>query len=353
MDKIIVMKKYHVLIIISLTISILLFFIGLLIYGYVDNAAKFGNLLSGTLGIGVSAGAMIAVYGTLKEQQKMHKEQLIENLNSRYEGFMLLYRENKEHLHELWMQGDSYYRRGVETLLTSNLRNNTFDALFNICEDPELQQLSNNLNGILMQIEILHRDFKDRVDEIRDSIPYACKKYAGFYFVWNRKKFESRLKSQEVLNENMASVFLKEMRKMPEEIPQIIVYDNETLIPFEKEKLKNYIITIESRSEPIIFVKNIYVEKEKWTTKEVSIITNKNEYPISKLFDFEKFYNIIKYLRIEQDNKAHQTFLMEIEGTFNNKEWIYECILEFNLYYIDQQYKASIIFKQIEDGDYE
>jgi hypothetical protein len=312
----------------------------------INNGSDLGALLSGTLGVVIGLGTMIAIIITLKEQQKM-------NLISKYERFMTLFKQYK--INELWYHGDDN-DVGVEKLLSCSLRNNTFKELFKICNNSELSQLSNDLN-LLVKVE-----YENMVmNEIWDAIPVECKKYAGFYFSWNERFFESRKNRKDITNK-LIDIFCTEMKErypeipdfLPDNIPRIEIDGTEHFVSFDEKKLKNMQIEIKSKSSEIIEIEKSEIIFSEGDSNEfhnkIDIPSNSDkEYFINNLFTIDRFYKKIRNLYSQQSDEE-RSFIrpkIKLHMKYKGNKWVYECFLEFNIYRKPEGVSTSIIFTQI------
>lgn len=316
----------------------------------VNGGGDWGDLLSGTFGVG----ATIVMIMTLKEQFKINHEQRIANIISKYENLMTLFKENKEDLDELWYHGNSEITTGIKTILNNNLRNDTFSKLFNLSDDQLLKRLSISLNLLLLQIEEIN--FVQSANDIWNSIPDWCKQYAGFYIAWNKTFFESRNNDIRIMENRLIKSFRErtdnititniKIPRMPDYIPWIeLNSEEEKIVSLKKERLEESKVFIKSRSRENIFIEKTMIcfsENDTYEFNKEHILHShsEKEFFIKELFDIGNFFD-----RITKSQEKSIQPIIKLHMKYKDNLWVYECILEFNIY--DDQ-KASIIFKQIE-----
>jgi len=333
----------------------------------------FGDLLSGTIGVGASICAMFLIILTLWEQRKMNKQievhHLVESFNSRFDTFIRLQKEPsefdsnktcKEHLKELWPDENSDGDSNIPSTLnkvTKLLRDKTYDELLKLrgfCNDEDLTRVSRSLNRLLSikeKIEELDPEAVNRINDDWESITHVWKKYAGFYFGW--KSSEYKISIAEVLRNEMTKYFSDLTdAKLPEFIPQIRIYNEEKEMQLLLEDFSKLCVFIESKCA---FDASIHEIKISGYGKQNPIILPIN---ITLAPSYKNYCTLLElfgmglseaYLHISKApiHENRSIFNIDFKISYIKKYWTYECLLELNRYY-DNGY-ATLIFNQIEE----
>lgn len=339
---------------------------------WVVTNGQFGDLLSGTVGVGASICAMLFIIVTLVEQRKMNKQievhHLVESFNSVFDRLIHLFNSNseveenssikvKKHLENLWFE-----EHGIQSVLhsiTNKLREKTiedFIALKKLCHDEDLTRVSRTINRLLSikyKIAELDNEAVIRVDDDWESIPQIWKEYAGFYFGWH--SFDLKKTKNELLSNEMVKLFSeRNTEKLLDFIPHIRIQKQEEIFKLNEDEFAKQHIQIDSNcSYDLKIVKIVfsgypgYGYSAPSRSIPVNIILKPQS---SKTFSFyellgENVEITFKHIRgIPLIDGKNSTLYQDIYLNYLGREWIYENKIEFNVYPNEH---ASILFHEI------
>jgi len=334
---------------------------------------QFGDLLSGTVGVGASIGAMLFIIVTLVEQRKMNMQievhHLVESYNTVFDRLIHLLNSNSEvkedssikvkmHLENLWFEDN-----GIQSTLhriTKRLREKTKDdviVLQNRCKDEDLIRVSRILNRLLSikcKIAELDTEAVKRVDDDWESIPQIWKEYAGFYFSWISSDDFKKSKNELHHNEMVKLFSERNDEKLFDFIPQIIIQKQEEIFKLSEEEFANQHIQIDSKCTFDLKIVNItfsgysgydYVAPSRLMPVDIVLKPrSSNKFSFKELLGNNVViaFQHIRGIPLTEDKNSF--LYQDIYINYIGKEWIYENRLEFNVYPNDD---ASILFQEI------
>jgi len=333
---------------------------------------QFGELLSGTIGVGASIGTMLFIIVTLIEQRKMNKQievhHLVESFNSVFDRLIHLLNSNseveeesskkvKKHLEDLWF-GDSGIK-SILDLITNKIREGTSKNLITLqrkSQDEDLTRVSRTLNRLLSiksKISELDNEAVKRVDEDWESVPRIWKEYTGFYLSWY--SFDFKRSKNDILCNEMVELFSeKNNGKLLEFIPRIKVFKQEEIFKLSEDEFAKQHILIDSESSFDLKIMTVTFSGYPgygYAAPSRSISVNIVVKPQSlNTFSFKEFFGdkveiVFKHINgIPFNDGKHSFIYLDIILNYLGNEWIYENKLEFNSY---PNSHASILFQEI------
>ncbi len=331
---------------------------------------EFGDLLSGTVGVGASIGAMFFIIITLMEQRKMNKQievhHLVESYNSVFDRLMHLLNGNsevektptkvKDHLGDLWNK--EYGIQSFLNCLTDKLRENTYkeiELLQGLCQDEDLIRISCTLNRLLSikcRISELDIEAGKRVDDDWQSISITLKKYAGFYFGWHSYELLNVMNGS-IQNEMVALFSKDDQGKLIAYIPRINFYKQEEIFKLNKDEFAQQLVQVDLKNDCYdVTIMNIKLsetpvadDSAKFISIPINLIIkphSSNQLSFNELFK-DKVETVFKYLTSQYRDKSY-SFYQDIKLKYRDKEWIYENKIEINPY---PNNHASILLHEI------
>jgi hypothetical protein len=339
---------------------------------WVVTNGQFGDLLSGTIGVGASIGAMLFIIVTLVEQRKMNKQievhHLVESFNSVFDRLIHLFNSNsdveedssikvKKHLEYLWHGEDGI--QSILSLITNKIREQTGTNLLTLqklSQDEDLTRVSRTLNRLLSiktKISELDIEAVRRVDDDWESIPQIWKEYAGFYFGWHSIDF--RKSKENILSNEMIKLFSEQNdEKLLAFIPRIKILKQEEIFKVSEDEFAKQHFQIDSENNCDLLIASItfsgysgqgYAAQHK--TIPVNVVVKPQS---SNIFSFNELFgdNIeiaFKHINGFLHNNGNRSQLyQDICLKYLGNEWVYENKLEFNPY---PNNHASILFQEI------
>jgi hypothetical protein len=317
---------------------------------FCNDFCSFLDALLKTSGIIASIAATLVISATLLEQQEMNATQKaanekieiqrnIENFNSQYEHFISLYDRYKNELEKLW---DEEITPHIDKIIYPKYRNDTLGHLNKLTEleSLALTQLSCNLRRILEQKKGIPIQI---VNYIWEDIPDECKKYAGFYFAWNKKSFRNRKDNNEdPVEEELIHCFSSAVRTntcdppygmplfIPDYIPQIQIEEDEMTVPFNENSFKMFNIPVREINYSIDLLRAKLIYSDKDINDTINIINPSLSVDTNILFTKifgEKCDEI--FATIEKNGSIDG--VMELGMKFNGIYWIYELKISFEI----------------------
>lgn len=333
---------------------------------------QFGDLLSGTVGVGASIGAMLFIIVTLVEQRKMNKQievhHLVESFNSVFDRLIHLFNSNseveedssikvKKHLEYLWLGEDGI--KSILSLITNKIREQTSTnliALQKLSQDEDLTRVSRTLNRLLSiktKISELDNEAVRRVDDDWESIPQIWKEYAGFYFGWH--SIDLQKSKKEISYNEMIKLFSeRNNEKLPEFIPQIKIQKQEDIFKLNVDEFAKQIVIIESKSAYDLKILKIYLSGYSYHSPGLTIDVenvilspkSSNTYSYKELFgsQIQTAFEHIKGAPSISEIKTKKDLYHEVVLEYLGKRWVYENQIELNLYPSNH---ASVLYQEI------
>lgn len=325
-------KKLHgyvKYIVFAMLVSVVLFISGILFFP-IHGVGEFGTLLAGTIGVGASISAMIAVIATLKEQQKVNNQKdLLVAFNSTFKRFSELLKDQfenrpiKDYLNEIW-EKEGGIEKNLDILNHNWIDENTYKSILTLkkyAEDPCLKKVGK----LLDELFIIKKNAGNESSYSIYQIMHKCNeidsdwiKYASFYLKWNIAEEEN----SEI--EERIDTCIKKLNDIP-----IVKVDPKEISPFEEETDSPFMnVTSENFFSLQIFRIDLHFRSEKQSftnTCSLQIGTDRDKYfTFNELFG-DKTIDIVNFIHGK----------VEISGEFdlcmkhNNEEWIYKGELLF------------------------
>jgi len=362
-------RRQQILLIAS--VLMLLFFVFVFFFSlnrWNVNNGELGDLIAGTIGVGVSFFTMLLVVISLEEQRKMNKQievhHLVESFNYTFDRFinsMGIFSEvnlsnginPRNHLNSLWSESNGI----IETLsrfAIKRIRENSrkeINRLADFCRDEDLIRVAHTMNrllGLKQKVEEYDPEAAIRINNDWQIIPDPLKLYSGFYFGWLP---ELKKEGNDNSGLDMIPIFLSQQNcVLPSSIPRFVVLKRDELFKLNEQDFANQEILFESHSAFNCRLSKIKLIGISLSVPDFEIETNlvitpneKRTISFRSLFGDKLqsiFYHFVQSSISENKSFFYQEIFFDYEGT----EWIYENQIEFYKY---ADRTASILFQEI------
>jgi len=348
---------------------VLIVFVALFFVLYcIDN--EVGDLLAGTVGVGISVCSTLLIIATLLEQKMMnaitekHNKQIeihnnIESFNSKYDDLILYLaliedgeKTVKDILYELWddiedeLKSFSFINFENKHTIRNNI--DIYNKLKNACKNQKLITISlklNRLNYLYNKINSYNdNSVIENIETDWFSIDKKIKICAGFYFCWVNDYIKDKNQFTDIFN-------IEYDEKIPQKIPCLQIGNKQSLFDFDTFSHKEGKIKLESFCDNIIEIDNVKVilssKPEYYRDIELSepiklLVRENRELFLTDFFGHLKL-DILHFIAYSKSN----LFTIEFSLKYSCEIFIYEAWLEY--FEEEENNIRGIIFKQIEN----
>jgi hypothetical protein len=385
-----IFSKYGVTL--SIIIIVLILSTVAFVYGTkrwcISNSGEFGSLLAGTIGVGASISAMVAVIATLREQQKVNdRKDLVTAFDDSSESFFQIihrkseYDEKKsieESLEMLWgtdedKNDNDKIQPNLNIINTHDIGEDTYNSIHNLnrfCNNKDLKKTVKYLNRLLSirnKALDLNSESTKRILADWDIIEYKWKKYAGFYFTWNTLDPEKVDKIN--YNDDLIKSFLDNNCTgigTPKDIPIIKIENKETNFPISELNNDNEkILFIVSKctyplsiyKATIVFVDHKHRQIIADGINIVLIVSENQNFESSYSYSLKEIFGhkLNELTRLIQDTVNSSTTVatnfdlhLKYKG---NVHWIYSGKLIFDIFANNNEKEIRIKYENIQSNN--
>lgn len=352
---------------IFLIISIIVF---LFAFSYkmcnIDNG-EFGDLISGTIGVGVGFFTMLMVIITLEEQRKMNRQielhHLIESFDHTFDRFTNithLFSKSRtsdtinirQDLESIWKGPD-----GIEvifarfaTKLISATTQDDIDKIAETCRNEDLIMVArtmNRLSDLRRAIGNIDTKAVSRINDDWKTIPFSLKIYSSFFYVWHSEFSDDEYERE---GNELIPLYKKINNYIfPTSIPKFKITIDESEISLNEREFAKKFVKITSTSPYPLNLTKICIQCDTFVVTEFENILNIQVEPNSEItISFGQLFgnqlqSLFHELTRREADEFYQFYLhQDITIDYKRIEWIYQNIIEFYSNNLDR--KASIIF---------